>query len=176
MVLPKVLMLLRFINALLRGKWTLAWKCWLNPSSTSYWQASTSKNKLQLNLNMEILILTIVHLYGSEILRSRWTSTYWRLETRFLSDPSPSESTSGRESSPGRWPVPETVFPVFDPVRTGSRRSRRNPDPMQFATWSCGWGSGSRWSAWRASPSSRWSLDKLKSRPRWRKNKMDSLY
>ena len=45
----KLSLLLRLINgAALRGKWTVAWKCWSNPSSTGLWQASTTKKVLQL--------------------------------------------------------------------------------------------------------------------------------
>ena len=32
--------------ALVRGKWTVAWKCWSNPSSSGKWQASTMKDLL----------------------------------------------------------------------------------------------------------------------------------
>ena len=31
-------------TVLLRGKWTVAWKCWSNPSNTGQWQASAVKS------------------------------------------------------------------------------------------------------------------------------------
>ena len=40
----KISTLLRLIKTLVRGKWTVAWKCWPKPSITGYWQASTTKN------------------------------------------------------------------------------------------------------------------------------------